>query len=103
MSKTNTGEASKRFASVSLPIDLADSLRESAAAQGRTMAAQIEHWSKLGSAVENVIPAPAVLALKGGQDAGEILSRVSAFLIHQQPSLLIAKLESSKAPPTELT
>ena len=97
----STNATSKKFASVSLPAGLADSLKEQAAIQGRTIATQIEHWAIIGRAVESVLPAPAIVALKSGQDAGEIMSRISAYLLHQQPALLIggvAQLEAGKSP-----
>lgn len=44
---------STAFATVKLPRDLVDQAREEAAVFHRSIAGQVEHWAKLGRAIEN--------------------------------------------------
>lgn len=91
-------EAVKKFAQVSLSSDFAALVRGQADSSHRSMAAQLEHWAQIAQALEAVIPAPTLGELKGGKDPGEVLSRLGAFLVNQNPSLLHARLATAKSP-----
>lgn len=41
------------FATVKLPVQLVDQARENAAVFSRSISGQVEHWAKIGRAVEN--------------------------------------------------
>jgi hypothetical protein len=55
-----------------MPVKLSDELvtaaRAEAEASQRSIAAQVEHWARLGRAVEAVLPHPDVVALKRAPD-----------------------------------
>lgn len=55
-----------------MPVKLSDELvtaaRAEAEASQRSIAAQVEHWARLGQAVEAVLPHPDVVALKRAPD-----------------------------------
>jgi hypothetical protein len=89
-------ETGRKFVQVSLAQDFAADLRAQADAADRSMAAQLEHWAKIARAVEAVIPAPGVSELKAGKDASEVLSRLGAYLVQQDPARLVARLEASR-------
>ena len=96
--KQKTQETPRKFAQVSLSAEFAADVRLQADSADRSMAAQLEHWAKLGKALETVIPAATLTELKSGKDAAEVLSRVGAFLTAQHPALLMAKLATAKSP-----
>lgn len=87
----------KKFVQVSLAPEFAAELRSQADSSDRSMAAQLEHWSKLARAIETVFPAAALSELKEGNPS-EVLSRVGAYLISQNPASLRAKLASASSP-----
>jgi|JI10StandDraft_1071094.scaffolds.fasta_scaffold145382_3 hypothetical protein len=91
-------EVVKKFVQVSLSNEFAAGVRAQAQASDRSMAAQLEHWAKVARAVEAVIPAAALGELKSGNDAGEILSRVGTYLLHQNPGSLRARLATAQSP-----
>lgn len=49
---------------IKISADLADTARAAAAAADRSLTGQVEHWAKLGRAIESVLPATAANALK---------------------------------------
>ncbi len=91
-------EPGKKFVQVSLSQDFATELRAHADAADRSMASQLEHWAKVARALETVIPSGTLGELKGATDPGEVLSRVGAYLVNQNPLLLKAKLAAAQSP-----
>lgn len=91
-------EAGRKFVQVSLSQDFAAEVRAQSEAADRSMAAQLEHWAKIARAIEAVIPAPTLSELKAGVDASEVLSRVGAYLVQQNPAKLLSYLEAVRAP-----
>lgn len=87
----------KKFVQVSLAPEFAAEVRSQADSSDRSMAAQLEHWSKLARAIETVFPAAALSELKAGNPS-EVLSRVGAYLISQNPASLRAKLANASSP-----
>lgn len=87
----------KKFVQVSLAPEFAAEVRSHADSSDRSMAAQLEHWSKLARAIETVFPVAALTELKAGNPS-EVLSRVGAYLISQNPASLRAKLASASSP-----
>jgi hypothetical protein len=98
MTKETSKEAGRKFVQVSLSQDFAAELRRQADAADRSMASQLEHWAKVARAIESVVPAGALGELKGGRDPGEVLSRVGAYLLNQNPSALKARLAGAQSP-----
>ncbi|MBC7378574.1 MAG: hypothetical protein H7346_14215 [Burkholderiaceae bacterium] len=96
--KVKTDEATKKFVQVSLSQAFAADLRAHADSADRSMASQLEHWAKIARAVESVVPAGALSELKGGKDAGEIMSRLGAYLLQQKPESLRTKLAAATSP-----
>lgn len=99
MSKNALGvPGNKKFAQVSLSHQFATELRSVADAENRSLAAQLEHWAKIARAVETVFPSAALSELKSGVDSAGVLSRVGAYLLHQNPALLKSRLAASQTP-----
>jgi len=65
---------------VKLSNDLVHAAREEAQATDRSITAQIEHWAKLGRAVEVALPHAEALALKVDPEAPSRFARVRAVL-----------------------
>ena len=74
--------AKARFSTVKLPAELVTQARQEAAIFSRSIAGQLEHWAKIGRAVEN---APgftldrARAAIEGRFDPAELSSQERAF------------------------
>lgn len=95
---SNQAISDKKLTQVSLPAEFARFVRAHADVGDRSMEAQLEHWAKVGLAIETVFPSKDLGDLKNGHDAGEIISRIGAFLVSQQPLALIEKLDASGSP-----
>lgn len=91
-------ESAKKFVQVSLSQDFATELRAHADVADRSMASQLEHWAKVARTLETVIPSGILGELKGAKDPGEVLTRVGAYLINQNPLALKAKLAAAQSP-----
>lgn len=90
-----------------MPVKLSDDLVRAARAQAeatdRSITSQIEHWAKLGRAVEIALPHGDALALKADPEASSRFARVRAVLerVAAQPGnrdTVLAELAASGHP-----
>jgi len=82
---------------IKVSADLAESARREAADADRSLTGQIEHWAKLGRAVEAILPSQVAAALKrcGGdltaiEDEalrGKVLDALAAFQVRSSEAL----------------
>jgi len=94
---TNTQKTERKFVQVSLPAAFAESLRADADGHDRSMAAQIEHWSRIGKAIETVAPGNSINIVKNAKDPSDILSALAAFVAAPNVNALRSQYSSSGA------
>lgn len=94
---TNEKKVERKFVQVSLPAAFAESLRADADGHDRSMAAQIEHWSRIGKAIETVAPGNSINIVKNAKDPSDILSALAAFVAAPNVNALRSQYGSSGA------
>lgn len=92
---TSSKKAERKFVQVSLPAAFAESLRADADGQARSMAAQIEHWSRIGKAIETVAPGNSINIVKSAKEPSDILSALAAFVAAPNVNALRSQYNSS--------
>lgn len=70
----------RRFVQVSLSPEFATKLREQAEISDRSLASQLEHYAKIATAIEALLPAAALHELKAGAKPADVLARLGEFL-----------------------
>jgi hypothetical protein len=83
---------------VELPDDLVLDARLTGEASNRSIAGQVEHWVKLGRAVEALMRAPDALALKGRGDALQLSVALSSTDTAEGRARLAAHLTTLQYP-----
>lgn len=93
---TNTSKkVERKFVQVSLPAAFAEALRADAEGNARSMAAQIEHWSRIGKALETVAPGNSIQRVKAAKEPSDILSALAAFVAAPTADALRSQFVSS--------
>lgn len=85
----------RKFVQVSLPAAFAEALRADAEGNERSMAAQIEHWSRIGKALETVAPGNSIQRVKTAKEPSDILSALAAFVAAPSADALRSQFVSS--------
>lgn len=81
MSQDNAKSGKKSgFVQVSLPILFANELKGIAEKSGRSMSEQIQHFAKIGAAVELIAPSPAVTRIKESKNSSDVLQALGSVL-----------------------
>jgi plasmid stability protein len=85
---------------ISLPKSFGDELRAHAELHGRSMAAQLEHWSRIAMAIETIGPGPALAAVKSVplSDAAALREAFSRFLLGPSLESTPVQLAASNLP-----
>lgn len=91
----NTKKAERKFVQVSLPAAFAEALRADAEGHDRSMAAQIEHWARIGKAIETVAPGNSINIVKTAKEPSDILSALAAFVAAPNVNALRSQYNSS--------
>lgn len=89
---------SRNVVQVSLPQLFGEELRAQSDLQGRSMAAQLEHWARIAMAIEAIGPGPAVASVKTVplNDADALRAAFASFLL--APSLDAARVATANRP-----
>jgi hypothetical protein len=86
----------KKFMQVSLSAGFAEMVKNHAESADRSLAAQLEHWSKIGRAVDAIAPAHSVSEIKSAQDSNAIWRAFALFVIVSNREGLLSKLALSE-------
>lgn len=85
---------------ISLPKSFGDELRAQADLQGRSMAAQLEHWARIAMAMEMIGPGPAIASVKSMplNDAAALRAAFSRFLLGPSLEPVSVQLAAASLP-----
>jgi len=100
MSKQTPERTSRNAVRISLPKAFAEQLRVQADLQGRSMAAQLEHWAGIAMSVEAIGTGPAIAGVKSAllNDVAALWAAFYSFLLGLSLEATTAQLAAAGLP-----